>query len=611
MTTSRQSRTLYLRSSGARLAVSSANLLGSGGEGAVFAIESDPRRVAKIYHQPKPLIGSKLRLMVANPPTMTEDGEHPTIAWPLDTLHSSLPAGDDNTVGYVMRKLDGMKPLNRCFNPASRAREFPHFTYRHLCSIAINIAQAITRVHSRNYVMGDVNESNFMVNADGMISLVDTDSFQVIDEDTGHVHRSLVGKPEYTPAELQGRRFDSIDREQYHDRFSMAVLFFHLLMEGRHPFSGIYMGSGDPPPVEKNIAAGYFLYSENRRVPLRDGPGFLPWSVMDPGLTQVFRLCFESGHRNQIVRPTAFRWYEALASATRSLRACDRNPNHVYFPHSRTCPWCERTALMMGNDPFPPAEGPAAQRLGDGLESELSRAPKAPVAPRRAVPPRTRLNLSPNTPSRSTSFGPWATIRTFMTNHPGRAVLLMSMVTIPAVFTAFMLGTGMFGGETAVQPPLRVASTVEGPTPVPTATQTPPTPVPTRAPDIVVPGESPVDLRVERISYRGGTVSLNVVNTGTRALVTFATGLFIDEDTHPYSVVNHSEIIGLDPLTIRIPWEPPADRCHDLRAWVDMENGVRESNDANNLSGRLTVCPTSSGSPVPSDTPPDITDDSG
>ena len=63
-----------------------------------------------------------------------------SIAWPLDTLHSALPASSNNTAGFLMHKIVSMKEISQCYNPAARKRNFPHFTYRHLCAVAINIA---------------------------------------------------------------------------------------------------------------------------------------------------------------------------------------------------------------------------------------------------------------------------------------------------------------------------------------------------------------------------------------------------------------------------------------------------------------------------------------
>src|SRR5438105_3869599 len=82
---------------------------------------------------------------------------------------------------------------------------------------ARNIAAAVHAVHSRGYVIGDVNESNILVTDTALATLVDTDSFQVRDPGSGVVYRCPVGKPEFTPPELQGASFGEIDRTPEHD----------------------------------------------------------------------------------------------------------------------------------------------------------------------------------------------------------------------------------------------------------------------------------------------------------------------------------------------------------------------------------------------------------
>ena len=325
-----QSKPLYRRSNGSALSISDDNQLGSGGEGAIYSLDKLPDLVAKVYHNPDVMRGSKLTVMVNKPPTMPEGDGHVSIAWPLDTLHTGFPATTGNTAGFLMHRMSSMQPVNSAYNPAARKRNFPHFTYTHLCAVAINIAIAVNAVHGRNYVIGDINESNIMVNDNGLVTLIDTDSFQVIGDD-GTVHRSPVGKPEYTPGELQGHRFDAFDREQHHDRFGLGVLIYQLLMEGRHPYTGRYTGRGEPPAIEDNISKGHFLHSERRSVPLVEGPGFVPWHTLDDSVAGLFRLCLEVGHDNEIVRPTAFQWEEEITRAARSLEKCERNSNHRYF----------------------------------------------------------------------------------------------------------------------------------------------------------------------------------------------------------------------------------------------------------------------------------------
>ena len=379
---SAQSNTLYRRSSGQPLSIRDDNQIGSGGEGSIYALDEVPDLVAKVYHSPGTFIGAKLALMVNNPPTMPSGSGHVSIAWPVDTLHSALPATTQNTVGFLMHRINDMQPVNQCYNPAARKRNFPHYTYRHLCAAAINIAIAVNAVHGRNYVIGDINESNILIDDYGLITLIDTDSFQVIDQSDGTIYRSPVGKPEYTPRELQGHSFDSVDRDQYHDRFGLGVIIFQLLMEGRHPYTGRYTGLGEPPAIEANIAEGHFLHSASRRVPLTEGRGYVHWNTLDSSIAELFRLCFERGHDNQIVRPTAFQWEEAITQASDLLVTCARHSHHAYFGNNPTCPWCDRARMLQGRDPFPGLTGP---------EPLVMRAatPAGPSVPGGRVPPPT------------------------------------------------------------------------------------------------------------------------------------------------------------------------------------------------------------------------------
>ena len=405
-----RSRILYRRSNGQPLSVRDDNLLGSGGEGAIYALDEIPDLVAKVYHSPSRSIGAKLTLMVDNPPTMPALDGHVSIAWPLDTLHSALPASANNTAGFLMHKIISMKEVSQCYNPAARKRNFPHFTYRHLCAVAINIAIAVNAVHGRNYVIGDINESNIMINDSGLVTLIDTDSFQVIDQSDGTIYRSPVGKPEYTPPDLQGHSFDAVDRDQYHDRFGLGVVIFQLLMEGRHPYAGRYTGRGEPPATEENIARGYFLHSESRRVPLVEGPGYMPWHTIDGAIAELFRLCFERGHDNQIVRPTAFQWEEAITQAVGSFVTCTRSPHHLYFGHNQSCPWCDRRDMLRGRDPFSGQSGPEPLLMrgatGDSASPSSGSAPPTPRPQPRPPPPSPASRPPPPSPASRTQPQP-------------------------------------------------------------------------------------------------------------------------------------------------------------------------------------------------------------
>jgi DNA-binding helix-hairpin-helix protein with protein kinase domain len=326
--------------------------LGRGGEACVYAVPSDNNLVAKIYHKPTTAHADKLEAMLANPPeNPTASLGHISIAWPEDLLRT--PDGKNSILGFLMPRIEGMRPIIDFYNPRTRRQHCPLFNYQYLLRTARNLAAAFAALHASGYCIGDVNESNILVSDTALVTLIDTDSFQVLDPNSNVIYRCPVGKPEFTPPELQNKTFAQHDREISHDLFGLAVLVFQLLMEGAHPFSGIFQGAIEPPPYEARIASGHFTYSQKRYVPYLPTPIAPPWEILHPSLQELFVRCFEEGHSNPQLRPNAQTWLSAIAEAEDSLITCTTNPQHRYNNHNRSCPWCERTVRLGGRDPFP------------------------------------------------------------------------------------------------------------------------------------------------------------------------------------------------------------------------------------------------------------------
>jgi DNA-binding helix-hairpin-helix protein with protein kinase domain len=283
----------------------------------------------------------------------------------------------------------GMHSVIDFYNPKSRRQVCPLFNYRYLHRAARNLAAVVRALHARGYVIGDVNESNILVSETALIALVDTDSFQVHDPQNGSVYRCPVGKPEFTPAELQGKTFASIDRKPEHDLFGLAVLIFQLLMEGTHPFAGIFEGSDDPPLYEERIAAGHFPYGK-QRVPYRFMSMAPPFETLHPTLRHLIVRCFEDGHDNPQARPEAQIWQSALDEAESALVTCAINIQHLYGNRLNACPWCERMARLGGRDPFP-----SQQAVRQGPHQQ-------PVAPPRRTSRPPRPQIQPTQPTQRT-----------------------------------------------------------------------------------------------------------------------------------------------------------------------------------------------------------------
>lgn len=350
-----------------------AALLGAGGEARVYRMPDDPTLVAKIWHKPTAERAAKVGVMLSNPPLdpMAQQ-QHTSIAWPVDILQS--PTGNAMTVGFLMPYVGGMRPIIDFFNPKTRRQKCPLFSWFYLHRTARNLVIALRALHDRGYVVGDLNESNVLVAETALVSVVDTDSFQVWDATKGKVYRCRVGKPEFTPPELQGKAFGNFNRNIEHDLFGLGIILFQLLMEGTHPFAGTYTGQGDAPPYEARIASGHFPYASGAPMPYAPKRTAPPLGMLYPSLQHLFVRCFQDGHFQPTARPDTQAWQWALEEAESALVSCWFNDQHVYSSHMAQCPWCERAKLLGGRDPFP------------SLDSVKAGTHLGPVVP----PPRTR-----------------------------------------------------------------------------------------------------------------------------------------------------------------------------------------------------------------------------
>jgi DNA-binding helix-hairpin-helix protein with protein kinase domain len=326
--------------------------IGAGGEARIYSLRQELSFVAKVYHEPTEEKTRKLSIMLANPPQdpMASLG-HASIAWPYDLL-----MGNSKIVGFLMPRMISMRPIIDFYNPGARRKNSPLFSYLYLYRTARNLSAAFRALHESGYVIGDVSESNILVSETSLVTLVDTDSFQVRDPQSGSIYRCPVGRPEFTPPELQSEYFKDVDRTPEHDLFGLAVLIFLLLMEGTHPYAGIYRGSGDPPLYGDRISSGHFTYSVKQRVPYQPAKASPTFEIVDPLLRYLFLQCFEDGHKDPGKRPGAQVWQNALEEAERNLITCSVNDQHKYGVHLKSCPWCKRTEELGGRDPFPSSE---------------------------------------------------------------------------------------------------------------------------------------------------------------------------------------------------------------------------------------------------------------
>ncbi len=322
--------------------------LGRGGEGGVFEIPACPQYVAKIYHSlPSPERVAKLEAMI----NRRNEQLSRFTAWPVQLIqdHAGSPIR-----GFVMPRITAHHAIHELYSPKSRRTAFPDIDFGFLVHAAMNLSRAFEHVHANNCVIGDVNFANALVSDSAMIKLIDCDSFQI--SDAGHkIFRCEVGESTFVPPELQGIDLGTIDRTVNHDAFGLAILIFHLLFQGRHPFAGRYHGQGEMS-MERAISEGHFAYSRRARSMLMTAPPHsLRLDDLTDDLAELFERAFATKSAQNNKRPLPAEWSSALEKLARTLVRCTASSAHRYVNERSACPWCSiesGTGVVLFQDPI-------------------------------------------------------------------------------------------------------------------------------------------------------------------------------------------------------------------------------------------------------------------
>ena len=305
--------------------------LGQGGEGAVYSVPMWPRSVAKIYaRRPDDHTSRKLQAMVE----LGTEELTSFAAWPQGLL---LDPRTGAAVGFLMPRVDAHREIHALYGPTARKAAFPDASWAFLVRVARNLAAAFDAVHRHGHVIGDVNQGNVVVSRKATVRLIDCDSFQVTH--LGQTYPCRVGVPLFTPPELQGQRLDTVQRTHDHDRFGLAVLVFHLLFMGRHPFTGRHPARA--VPVEAAIREGLFAFGREARAQGWEPP---PFSLVLDDVTGPVANLFERAFGRTAAgggrRPTAAEWARELDALEARLVICGDDPRHVHARAKGSCPWC-------------------------------------------------------------------------------------------------------------------------------------------------------------------------------------------------------------------------------------------------------------------------------
>lgn len=307
------------------------DLVGRGGEGEVYRIAGRPKVVAKLYRAD---IAAEREQKISAMLPLGSEHLRKFCAWPTGSIREGRKFR-----GLLMPLVEGGKELHVLQGPKSRKSEFPDAGFGFIVRVATNVARSVATVHAAGCAIGDINERGILVGRNGIVTLIDCDSFQVVAE--RHKYSCDVGSPSFTPPELQGLNLRGLHRTSQHDDFGLAVLIFLLLFMGRHPFAGRYANGS----IELEEAIKDFRYaysSDHARTGMTPPPNTLPITAgAGTEIAVLFERAFSPLSLRSSTRPTAEEWVIALERLEKALVQCPWNKAHVFVKGQTSCPWCD------------------------------------------------------------------------------------------------------------------------------------------------------------------------------------------------------------------------------------------------------------------------------
>lgn len=301
------------------------NPFASGGEGELFKVLNPSglsNCVAKVFHLNKRDAEkeAKIKYLLKNPPVFEGAMDEQPIVWVKHILHDA----QGNFVGFMMPKATGEKLeiLTAPKLPKYLGKEWRRFklggdeALRLRLKVCYNLAAALRMVHATGkYVLVDLKPDNILIKSNGVVSIVDTDSIEVI-ENGATLFPATVATPEYTPNEYYtGTKPGKVVIDLSWDNFSLAVIYYRLLF-GVHPYAATSKAPYDNVnALGDKIKHGLFvhnpkLYEQFTVVP----PPHRAFVHLDRDLRKLFIRTFVDGHEDPSLRPSPEEWGQTLTN---------------------------------------------------------------------------------------------------------------------------------------------------------------------------------------------------------------------------------------------------------------------------------------------------------
>lgn len=292
-------------------------LLGEGGQGRVFAVDSvgEGELALKWYHRPTPATNHAydeqrrgLEVLVAMDPPDTR------FLWPLDLVYQ------DGEYGYLMklRPKEFASIEELVLGRVAFARSGP---YRVLCTAAMGIVDCFRRLHLKGLCYKDPNYG-------GPFFRPDNGDVLICDNDNVRPNRTkgMVFYPEFAAPEVNRGEADCTTDTDAH---AIAVLLFYMLVRG-NPLEGRREASTvvfeEKAKLRTFGTEPIFVYdikdTSNRPMEGIHDAVIANWSRLPNFVQAMFMTAFGPGLRDPRKRPTDTEWLRVIAHSRDVLAAC-------------------------------------------------------------------------------------------------------------------------------------------------------------------------------------------------------------------------------------------------------------------------------------------------
>ena len=318
------------------------SLLGAGGQGEVYDVESNGKHYALKWYF-KHMATKEQKAILDN--LVAKGSPDASFLWPQDIIFKNYGA----PLGYIMP----LRPKNfKSIVDMMKRRAEPSFYA--LCRAAYNLTSGYQKLHTMGYSYRDISFGNLFFDPDnGNVLICDNDNVAA----NGMDNSSVYGTPRFMAPEIVvGKAKPSRNTDLY----SLAVLLFYMFMMG-HPLEGRLEADikcMDIHAMNKLYGTNpVFVFDPNNKTN-RPVKGYqdnvlIYWDLYPQALRDLFTESFTIGLTAPNKRVTEKKWMETFANLITGIIPCPKCGAEVFYDESKaaagvvhTCWNCQSSVPM-------------------------------------------------------------------------------------------------------------------------------------------------------------------------------------------------------------------------------------------------------------------------